>query len=397
MKYNTVKKVIAVASAVIMSMSSIAIPASAAWKTTESGVKWTDSNGKYVKSKWLTMKNGNKYYIKSNGCRATGLLSMKIKGKKVYYYFNKDGIMQTGWQKIGSKYYYFQKSGKAVTGAKVKIGSYSYQFSSTGVWNGKVWNGKKDVTSKVDIAELTGIKSAAKETNKNGVTAYEDLFTTTKSSEELIKELGTIPKTVTILGQKVPTNAKYFTLKFDTSKLNGATDADLENLKYLTKLKSLTFIPVTMLNNGNWTEDYKDLKFAGKANIKITHINFCLYMPNLKDIAFYSCGNLTDVSGLRNCKNLETFYMTDCKSIKDIDSLKDVPITKEIDLSFSGVDGVFEGWDFYKDHPECAYMRMDMRTEETKKKANLFYDRDARYGVIDNDWRYTDTTGYFFE
>lgn len=66
MKYNTVKKVIAVASAIIMSMSSIAVPASAAWKTTESGVKWTDSNGKYVKSKWLTMKNGNKYYIKSN-------------------------------------------------------------------------------------------------------------------------------------------------------------------------------------------------------------------------------------------------------------------------------------------------------------------------------------------
>lgn len=396
MKYNTVKKVIAVASAVIMSMSSIAIPASAAWKTTESGVKWTDSNGKYVKSKWLTMKNGNKYYIKSNGCRATGLLSMKIKGKKVYYYFNKDGVMQIGWQKIGSKYYYFQKSGKAVTSSKVKIGSYSYQFSSTGVWNGKVWNGKKDVTSKVDIAKLTGIKSAAKETNKNGVTAYEDLFTTTKSSEELIKELGPIPKTVTILGQKVSTNVKYLPLKFDYRKFNGATDADLENLKYLTKLETLELIPVNITKE-TWFEDYKDLKFAGKANIKITHINFCLYMPNLKDIAFYSCGNLTDVSGLRNCKNLETFYMTDCKSIKDIDSLKDVPITKEIDLSFSGVDGVFEGWDFYKDHPECAYMYMSMRTEETQKKANLMYDRDARYGVIDNDWSYTDWTGYVFE
>jgi hypothetical protein len=39
-----------------------------------------------------------------------------------------------------------------------------------------------------------------------------------------------------------------------------------------------------------------------------------------------------------------------------------------INGSISGVDGVFEGWDFYKDHPECAYMRMDMRTEETKKR-----------------------------
>lgn len=353
MKYNTVKKVIALASVIIMSMSSIAIPASAAWKTTESGVKWTDSNGNYVKSKWLIMKNGNKYYIKSNGYRATGLLSMKVKGKKVYYYFNKDGVMQTGWQKIGSKYYYFQKSGKAVTSSKVKIESYSYQFSSTGVWNGKVWNGKKDVTSKVDISKLIGIKSAAKETNKNGVTAYEDLFTTTKSSEELIKELGTILKTVTILGQKVSTNVKYLPLKFDYRKFNGATDADLENLKYLTKLELLDLIPVNITKE-TWFEDYKDLKFAGKANIKITHINFCLYMPNLKHVNFYSCGNLTDVSGLRNCTKLEKFYMTDCKAIKNIDSIKDVPITKEIDLSFSGVDGAFEGWDFYKDHPECA-------------------------------------------
>lgn len=385
MKYNTVKKVIAVASAIIMSMSSIAVPASAAWKTTESGVKWTDSNGKYVKSKWLTMKNGNKYYIKSNGCRATGLLSMKIKGKKVYYYFNKDGVMQTGWQKIGSKYYYFQKSGKAVTGSKVKIGNYSYQFSSTGVWNGKVWNGKKDVTSKVDIAKLTGIKSAAKETSKTGVTAYEDLFTTTKSSEELIKELGTIPKTVTILGQKVSTNVKYLPLKFDYRKFNGATDADLENLKYLTKLELLELIPVNITKE-TWLEDYKDLWYSGKANIKITHINFCLYMPNLKSIAFYACGNLTDVSGLRNCTKLEKFYLTDCKSIKDIDSLKNVPITKNIDISLWTTEGaVFDGWDFYKDHPECAYMRMSMRTEGSDE----MYTRDARYGEIDRDWYYS--------
>lgn len=384
MNHSTVKKVIALASAVIMSMSSIAIPASAAWKTTESGVKWTDSNGKYVKSKWLTMKNGNKYYIKSNGCRATGLLSMKIKGKKVYYYFNKDGVMQTGWQKIGSKYYYFQKSGKAVTSAKVKIGSYSYQFSSTGVWNGKVWNGKKDVTSKVDISKLTGIKSAAKETNKNGVTAYEDLFTTTKSSEELIKELGPIPKTVTILGQKVSTKVKYLPLKFDYRKFNGATDADLENLKYLTKLELLDLIPVNITKE-TWLEDYKDLWYSGKANIKITHINFCLYMPNLKHVNFYSCGNLTDVSGLRNCTKLEKFYMTDCKSIKDIDSLKNVPITKNIDISLWTTEGaVFDGWDFYKDHPECAYMRMDMRTEGSDE----MYTRDARYGEIDMDWYY---------
>lgn len=385
MKYNTVKKVIAVASAIIMSMSSIAVPASAAWKTTESGVKWTDSNGNYVKSKWLTMKNGNKYYIKSNGYRATGLLSMKVKGKKVYYYFNKDGVMQTGWQKIGNKYYYFQKSGKAVTSAKVKIGSYSYQFSSTGVWNGKVWNGKKDVTSKVDISKLTGIKSAAKETNKNGVTAYEDLFTTTKSSEELIKELGTIPKTVTILGQKVSTNVKYLPLKFDYRKFNGATDADLENLKYLTKLELLDLIPVNITKE-TWLEDYKDLWYSGKANIKITHINFCLYMPNLKHVNFYSCGNLTDVSGLRNCTKLEKFYLTDCKSIKDIDSLKNVPITKNIDISLWTTEGaVFEGWDFYKDHPECAYMRMDMRTKGSEE----MYTRDARYGEIDRDWYYS--------
>ena len=32
-----------------------------------------------------------------------------------------------------------------------------------------------------------------------------------------------------------------------------------------------------------------------------------------------------------------------------------------------------------------------------QKKANLLYGRDARYGVIDNDWYYLDFTGYVFE
>ncbi len=164
--------------AAVISVSAMAVSVSAGWVKTDVGVKYTDSDGNYVKSKWLKTKDGKKYYIKSNGYRATGLTTLSSTnsdGKKVksYYYFDKNGVMQTGWKLIKGNYYYFQKSGKAVAGKKVKIGdTYSYKFDSKGVWDEKVYKGSTDVTSKVNVDKLTGIK-----TGKNGFSAeFTDLM-----------------------------------------------------------------------------------------------------------------------------------------------------------------------------------------------------------------------------
>ena len=69
-----------------------------------------------------------------------------------YYYFNKDGVMQTGWIKAGGRTYFFTPEGYALTGwkrfgndwlyfdkdgvmltsAKVTIGSREYVFDGKG-------------------------------------------------------------------------------------------------------------------------------------------------------------------------------------------------------------------------------------------------------------------------
>ena len=111
MKTKIIKKVFTAALAATLTFTTLAIPASATWNTTDSGKQWVETDGTVAKSKWLKMKSGDRYYIKSNGVSATGILNLseKVNGKKVKntYYFNKSGVMQTGWQYVNKNYYYF--------------------------------------------------------------------------------------------------------------------------------------------------------------------------------------------------------------------------------------------------------------------------------------------------
>lgn len=69
------------------------------------------SEGYMYKKKWFVADNTHRYYLKSNGVRATGWMSTST-GKK--YYFGKDGVRYYGWHTINGVRYYF---GKASEGA----------------------------------------------------------------------------------------------------------------------------------------------------------------------------------------------------------------------------------------------------------------------------------------
>ena len=96
-----------------------------------------DGSGKYYYIKadgtramgWLTL-NGKHYYLDLKGIRVTGW--KKISGK--YYYFDSKGVRQSGWVTYKSKRYYCDPAqNDARTVGWKKIGSYKYYFNSAGV------------------------------------------------------------------------------------------------------------------------------------------------------------------------------------------------------------------------------------------------------------------------
>lgn len=140
-------------------------------------------NGKQVFSKWVT-SNGKKYYVRKDGTRASGFVT--INGKTFYfadsswkgykealagqmltgfktigkykYYFGNNGVMtKNAWQTIGKKRYYFNANGHAVTG-KQTINKVKYTFNDDGSFKKKGW---KKGTASVPTTDLAW-------TNENG-------------------------------------------------------------------------------------------------------------------------------------------------------------------------------------------------------------------------------------
>ncbi len=71
--------------------------------------------------------SGTWYYFASGGAMQTGW--QQISG--TWYYFASGGAMQTGWQQIGGTWYYFASSGAMLTGWQL-IGGTWYYFASSG-------------------------------------------------------------------------------------------------------------------------------------------------------------------------------------------------------------------------------------------------------------------------
>ena len=319
MKTNITQKVLTATLAATLTFTTLAIPASAVWNTTDTGKQWVETDGTVAKSKWLTMKSGDRYYIKSNGIAATGLLTLTetVNGKKTksIYYFAKDGKMQTGWQYVNKNYYYFNtKTGKAYTGTKT-IGDYKFKFDSKGIWNGKVYNSKgKDVTSNTDIEKIIGITTKTTTTSKN-------------------------PETVVIAGQEYKTDIKEILINKE-----GVTDEDLVNLKYLTKLTHLSIVPGAVYTGsdsmfynitdvtctgttlGGWDKkktlyNYEFTATVRKTENLITNIDFCKYMPKLERIEVAFATKLTDITGLSSATKLQNVMFFNCTALKDVKAL----------------------------------------------------------------------------
>lgn len=67
--------------------------------------------------------DGKWYFIDGSGNKAKGLCK---DDKGVTYYFDNNGVMQTGWQKIGGGWYYFSSSGAMKTGWVKSSGKWYY-------------------------------------------------------------------------------------------------------------------------------------------------------------------------------------------------------------------------------------------------------------------------------
>lgn len=362
MKHNTViKKVLTAALAATLTFTTLAIPTSAAWKTTDVGKQWVETDGTVAKSKWITTKSGDRYYVNSKGIMATGLLNLseKVNGKKVKntYYFNKSGVMQTGWQYVNKNYYYFDtKTGRAYKGT-VKLSGYTLTFSNKGVWDQKLYKNGKDVTTDALKEKLTGIKQVAKN-----------------------------PDTITIKGQEYSTKLTKLTLN-----QADLTDEDLEPLKYMTKLKSLSIVPGSYksgdaVSSGINYWDYTNIKYVGSKPdkydnttlymyegirkvrdiaINITNVDFCKYMPKLEALNIAYAPKLTDLTGLQELHKINQLFLFNCTGLKDLHDLDTVDFVYDSFISCIEVT--------FTDNVKYAFTDLYFGQRLTKTASRSFY------------------------
>lgn len=96
------------------------------WIQDEFGWQYRNSDGSFVKSKWLKLDAW--YYFDENGYSAKKGWK-KIDGK--WYYFTSGCRMFTGWLELGGKWYYLGENGAMVTGIQ-EIDGKKYCFSDEG-------------------------------------------------------------------------------------------------------------------------------------------------------------------------------------------------------------------------------------------------------------------------
>ena len=147
----------------LLTVCSPVVTASAAWKTTESGIIYTQSASPgYVTG--LRQIDKYWYYFNSKGIMQTGVQEIN----KKLYYFNEKGIMQKGWiTAADGKRYYADKNG--VLAADRWIGNYYLHEDGTlavNEWiNGK-WVGADGT--------YTGVKNNVGWVTDGGRTYYYD-------------------------------------------------------------------------------------------------------------------------------------------------------------------------------------------------------------------------------
>lgn len=166
------KKFIATLSAALIACTMIAPTTVYAdeWVKTDNGYVYEYDDGTTAEKGWLTIGK-DKYYIQKDGTRKTGWL----KTTSAKYYFGKDGKMyKSKWLKLkdGTKYY-LRSNGKAAVDCKIKISGKTYSFDE---------NGKLITSTTTEKATTKSDKSTTtKKNNTNKTTTSKSTASTGKT------------------------------------------------------------------------------------------------------------------------------------------------------------------------------------------------------------------------
>ena len=106
------------------------------WEQDGSKWKYNNGDGTYKISQWLLL-DGLWYYFDANGIVQTGW----TKVGKVTYYMDARGVMQTGWLILDNTWYYLDSSGARVSGCWQWINNKCYYFDSNGCMAADTWVG----------------------------------------------------------------------------------------------------------------------------------------------------------------------------------------------------------------------------------------------------------------
>lgn len=93
-------------------------------------VKETDTISVVYKAEWIPTADGRWWYRNSDGSYPAGVW-WREPGTEIWYYFDAEGYMKTGWIEENGVKYYCQPSGAMVTGDQT-IDGVLYHFDSSG-------------------------------------------------------------------------------------------------------------------------------------------------------------------------------------------------------------------------------------------------------------------------
>lgn len=108
-------------------------------------IYYFDNNG-WMQTGWQKIYN-QWYYFNKSGAAVTGWQKIN----RVWYYFNDNGIMTTGWNRVNGTWYYHNKSGAMQTGWQ-KVGGKWYYLKQSGAMAANIQIDKYYLTSDGSMA-----------------------------------------------------------------------------------------------------------------------------------------------------------------------------------------------------------------------------------------------------
>ena len=220
------KKFIATLSAALIACTMIAPTTVYAdeWVKTDNGYVYEYDDGTTAEKGWLTIGK-DKYYIQKDGTRKTGWL--KTTSSK--YYFGKDGKMyKSKWLKLkdGTKYF-LRSNGKAAVDCTIKISGKSYSFDEEGKLITSTSTSTKKTTSKSDKNTTNKKNSTSKKNDSSSSSSGNVNFVNNnKSSSSSSSTSKTIYVTDTGKRYHYDRNCNggtYYPATFDTVRKRGLT------------------------------------------------------------------------------------------------------------------------------------------------------------------------------